>query len=271
MPVYAVGDLQGCLDPLKRLLDRVRFDPAGDRLWLVGDLVNRGPQSLEALRFVRDLGETVATVLGNHDLHLLAIHEGVHRVRRRDTVQPILESSERDELMDWLRRRPLLHHDPAAGWTMVHAGLPPQWDLETARACAWEVESVLRGDDYGVFLERMYGDEPDLWSPALTGWARLRFITNCLTRLRYCSADGRVDMEHKGAPGTQPPHLMPWYSVPRRRTAGARIVFGHWSTLGLYRGVDVLALDTGCVWGQHMTLARLDGDEVTTIQTRCGR
>lgn len=269
MPVYAVGDLQGCLDPLKRLLDTVGFDPAADRLWLVGDLVNRGPRSLEALRFVRQLGDTAVTVLGNHDLHLLAIHNGVHRVRRRDTVQAILDAPDRDLLMDWLRARPLMHHDAHLGWTMIHAGLPPQWDLDTASDCAAEVESVLRGQDHGRFLERMYGDEPNLWSPTLEGWDRLRFITNCFTRLRYCTADGRVDMEYKGAPGGQPPHLMPWFAVPGRRSTGHRIVFGHWSTLGFYQGDDVLALDTGCVWGQHMTLARLDATPIQTVQTKC--
>jgi bis(5'-nucleosyl)-tetraphosphatase (symmetrical) len=270
MPVYAVGDLQGCLDPLKRLLDKVRFDPAADRLWLVGDLVNRGPRSLETLRFVREFGDTAITVLGNHDLHLLAIHEGVHRVRRRDTVQAILDAPDREQLMDWLRHRPLLHHDAELQWTLLHAGLPPQWDLETARACAAEVESTLRGADYALLLERMYGDEPDRWLPSLEGWARLRFITNCFTRLRYCTADGHVDMEYKGAPGGQLPHLMPWFAVPGRGSADLRIVFGHWSTLGLYRADNVLCLDTGCVWGQHMTLARLDGDGVETLQTKCG-
>jgi bis(5'-nucleosyl)-tetraphosphatase (symmetrical) len=270
MSVYAVGDLQGCLDPLKRLLDRVRFDPAGDRLWLVGDLVNRGPRSLETLRFVRGLGEAATTVLGNHDLHLLAIHQGVHKVRRRDTVQAILDAPDRHELMDWLRRQPLLHHDPELRWTMVHAGLPPQWDLETARACAREVEAALRGNDHRLLLERMYADKPDLWSPDLRAWDRLRFIINCFTRLRFCSADGHVDMEHKGAPGDQPPHLMPWFAVPGRRSARERIVFGHWSTLGLYQADDVLALDTGCVWGQSLAMARLDGNDVRIMQTGCG-
>lgn len=270
MPVYAAGDLQGCLDPLKRLLDKVRFDPAADRLWLVGDLVNRGPRSLETLRFVRALGDSAITVLGNHDLHLLAIHEGVHRVRRRDTVQAILDAPDREQLMDWLRHRPLLHHDAGVQWTLLHAGLPPQWDLETAHACAAEVEAVLRGPEHRLLLERMYGDEPDLWSDSLEGWDRLRFITNCFTRLRYCTADGHVDMEYKGAPGGQLPHLMPWFAVPGRGSADLRIVFGHWSTLGLYQADNVLCLDTGCVWGQHMTLARLDGDGVETLQTKCG-
>jgi len=269
MSIYAVGDLQGCLTPLQRLLDQVHFDPATDRLWLVGDLVNRGPESLESLRFVRGLGEAAITVLGNHDLHLLAIHQGVHRVRRKDTVQPILDAPDRDALMHWLRHRPLMHHDPHIQWTLLHAGLPPQWDLETARGCAAEVESVLRGADYPLLLERMYGDEPDQWSESLQGWERLRFITNCFTRLRYCSADGHVDMEYKGAPGGQLPHLLPWFAVPGRKSAGQRIVFGHWSTLGLYRGDDVLCLDTGCVWGQRMTLARLDSNPLETVQTKC--
>ncbi|MBK1692643.1 symmetrical bis(5'-nucleosyl)-tetraphosphatase [Ectothiorhodospira mobilis] len=269
MALYAVGDLQGCLDPLKQLLDRVRFDPAEDRLWLVGDLVNRGPQSLDCLRFVRDLGTAATCVLGNHDLHLLAVHAGLHRVRRKDTLAPVLQAADREELMDWLRRRPILHHDPESGWTLVHAGLPPQWDLATARACAQEFHTVMQGPQAVDLLRRMYGDEPDRWDPGLQGWPRLRFITNAFTRLRYCTRDGRMDMEHKSAPAQAPPHLIPWYAHPERATRGARIVFGHWSTLGCHRGDGVLSLDTGCVWGAHMTLARLDVPEPEIIQVPC--
>ncbi|MCG5499946.1 symmetrical bis(5'-nucleosyl)-tetraphosphatase [Ectothiorhodospira lacustris] len=269
MALYAVGDLQGCLDPLKRLLDRVRFDPARDRLWLVGDLVNRGPDSLGCLRFVRDLGKAAETVLGNHDLHLLAIHAGLHKPRRRDTVQPILDSPDREELMNWLRRRPILHHDAAAGWTMVHAGLPPQWDLATALACADELHQVLQGPDYRTLLQRMYGDQPARWDPALSGWSRLRFITNCFTRLRYCTRDGALDMDHKGAPGTQPAGLLPWFQVPGRASTDLRLVVGHWSTIGCRYEQQVLTLDTGCVWGGQMTLARLDTLTPEIVQQDC--
>ncbi|MFP4080528.1 MAG: symmetrical bis(5'-nucleosyl)-tetraphosphatase [Ectothiorhodospira sp.] len=269
MPLYAVGDLQGCLDPLKRLLDRVRFDPAVDQLWFVGDLVNRGPQSLECLRFARDLGPAATCVLGNHDLHLLAVHAGLHRARRKDTLDPILQAPDREALMDWLRRRPILHHDPETGWTLVHAGLPPQWDLTTALECAKAFHAVMRGPGHMDLLRRMYGDEPDLWDPGLEGWSRLRFITNAFTRLRYCTRDGRMDMEHKSGPAQAPPHLIPWYAHPGRATRGERIVFGHWSTLGCRQEDGVLSLDTGCVWGAHMTLARLDTAQPEVFQVPC--
>ncbi|MCG5498887.1 symmetrical bis(5'-nucleosyl)-tetraphosphatase [Ectothiorhodospira variabilis] len=269
MALYAVGDLQGCLDPLKRLLDRVDFDPAQDRLWLVGDLVNRGPESLACLRFVRNLGDAAVSVLGNHDLHLLAIHAGLHKPRRKDTVQSILDSPDREELMEWLRHRPVLHHDASLGWTMVHAGLPPQWDLETALACADELHQVLRGPEHTRLLQRMYGDQPDRWDPALTGWSRLRFITNSFTRMRYCTRDGRLDMDYKGAPGKQPAHLVPWHAVEGRLTRDHRLVVGHWSTLGYRFEHNVLSLDTGCIWGGKMTLARLDTPEPEVSQLRC--
>ncbi|SEK97361.1 symmetrical bis(5'-nucleosyl)-tetraphosphatase [Ectothiorhodospira marina] len=269
MALYAIGDLQGCLDPLKRLLDRVCFDPARDRLWLVGDLVNRGPESLGCLRFVRDLGDAAVTVLGNHDLHLLAIHAGLHKPRRKDTVQAILDSPDREELMEWLRHRPILHHDAAVGWTMVHAGLPPQWDLETALACADEFHQVLRGPGHTQLLQRMYGDQPDRWAPTLTGWSRLRFITNSFTRMRYCTRDGRLDMNCKAAPGQHPPHLIPWHAMEDRRTQDHRLVVGHWSTLGYRFEHNVLSLDTGCIWGGKMTLARLDAPEPEITQWRC--
>jgi len=261
MPAYAVGDVQGCLGPLRALLDRVGFAP-GDRLWLVGDLVNRGEHSVEVLRLVRDLGERAVTVLGNHDLHLLAVAAGVRKRRRKDTFGDVLEAPDRDDLLDWLRRRPLLHRDRSAGWTMVHAGLPPQWSLDDAEARAAEVEAVLRGPDPGRLLRTMYGDQPNRWSDSLAGDARRRLITNCLTRIRYCDAEGRLSMDEKGPPGTAGGHLMPWFEVPGRRSAGERIVFGHWATLQLERPVDprhgVHHLDTGCAWGGALTALRLE-------------
>ncbi|RMG29346.1 MAG: symmetrical bis(5'-nucleosyl)-tetraphosphatase, partial [Gammaproteobacteria bacterium] len=195
MAVYAIGDVQGCYDDLQRLLERLRFDPAQDRLWFTGDLVNRGPHSLEVLRFVRALGDRAVTVLGNHDLHLLAVAHDPSRAHPRDTLHAVLDAPDGAELIDWLRTRPFLHEDPDLGLALLHAGLPPQWDAETARACAREVERVFSGPDWGAFTEAMYGNEPDRWDPSLTGTDRLRFITNCFTRLRYCTADGRLGLE----------------------------------------------------------------------------
>ena len=260
MAVFAVGDLQGCYDELMQLLERIRFDPAEDHLWFTGDLVNRGPKSLETLRYVRDLGKHAVCVLGNHDLHLLAVASGMAQLRSSDTLDAVLAAPDRDELLHWLRHLPLLHHDAALGYTLVHAGLPPQWDLDTAQACARELEAVLRGDDYAGFFKQMYGNEPRRWSAGLTGVERLRFIVNCYTRMRYCDADGALDLKAKGAPGSQPAGLMPWYETPGRRNRDLHILFGHWSTVGEIRDRKVHALDTGCVWGGRLTALRLDGD-----------
>ncbi len=260
MAAYAIGDLQGCLDPLRRLLDRLDFDPARDQVWFCGDLVNRGPSSLETLRFVRGLGDSAVSVLGNHDLHLLAVaYDPARSPRGRDTLEPILDAPDRDDLLEWLRRRPLLHHDDVLGYTMVHAGLAPQWTLADARSAARELEAVLAGPAFIGFLRNMYGDRPDRWSPELTGMDRLRFIVNCFTRLRYCRADGRLDLDEKGPPDKASPELSPWFRVPGRRSRGLRIVFGHWSTLGEIDDDGVFALDTGCVWGGRLTALRLDG------------
>jgi bis(5'-nucleosyl)-tetraphosphatase (symmetrical) len=268
MAVYAIGDVQGCFAELQSLLEKLHFDPAEDRLWLTGDLVNRGPRSLETLRFVRSLGDAAVAVLGNHDLHLLAVAQGVSRTKHRDTFGDVLGAPDRDELLDWLRRRPLLHHEK--GFYLIHAGLPPQWRVEEAERYAAEVEGFLRSGDYPEFFGRMYGDQPDRWSPFLSGWDRLRFITNCFTRLRFCEADGRVEFRQKGPPGSQPPHLLPWFAVPDRRSAGANIVFGHWSTLGFYRENGVFCLDTGCLWGGELTALRLDR-ESPRISVPCQR
>ncbi|CAN5128004.1 symmetrical bis(5'-nucleosyl)-tetraphosphatase [soil metagenome] len=260
MAVYAIGDVQGCHTDLERLLDALHFDPAADRLWFAGDLVNRGPGSLETLRRVRGLGDAAVAVLGNHDLHLLALAEtDAVEPRKSDTLQQVLDADDAAELLTWLRERPLLHYDAAVGWLLVHAGLPPQWDLETAMACALEVEQVLRGPDRADFLAHMYGDRPRRWRSSLTGHKRLRFITNCLTRLRFCDAKGRMDLEPNGAPGTQAEHLMPWFQVPGRRSQNINIVCGHWAALGFYEGDGVRALDSGCVWGGRLTALRLDG------------
>jgi len=259
MATYAIGDVQGCCDELEALLLRLAFDPSRDRLWFVGDLVNRGPRSLDVLRLVRGLGDAAVTVLGNHDLHLLAIARGAAHLRPADhTLLPVLEAPDRVALLDWLQARPVLHHDPALGVTMVHAGLPPQWDIPLARRCAAELETALRGEHSGRMFADMYGNHPDLWDDALEGTDRLRFITNALTRLRVCDKAGRLLLKHKGPPAKMPASAIPWFQVPGRRSAGARIVCGHWSALGYHDGDGVLALDTGCVWGGTLIAQRLD-------------
>ncbi|MGH8362321.1 MAG: symmetrical bis(5'-nucleosyl)-tetraphosphatase [Gammaproteobacteria bacterium] len=261
MAIFAIGDIQGCYDELQQLLTRIKFNPTEDRLWFTGDLVNRGPRSLDVLRFVKGLGERAVCVLGNHDLHLLALAVGVDRHKSADTLDAVLAAPDRDELLDWLRHRPLLHHDATLGFTLVHAGLPPQWDLATAAECARELEHVLRGAEYKEFFRHMYGNEPRRWSSELTGMERLRFIVNCFSRLRYVSADGDLDLTSKGAPGTQPTGFMPWFEAPGRMSAEQHIVFGHWSTVGEVKGHNVYPLDTGCVWGGRLSALRLDGGD----------
>jgi bis(5'-nucleosyl)-tetraphosphatase (symmetrical) len=259
MAVYAIGDLQGCYEEFRELLERLEFEPTRDRLWLTGDLVNRGPGSLEALRFVKSLGPAASVVLGNHDLHLLALASNpARRPRKSDTLSEVLEAPDRDELLAWLTRLPLVHVDAELGWAMVHAGLPPEWDLALARTCAEEVSAALLADPVAFFAD-MYGDQPDRYSPALAGADRLRFTVNCLTRLRLCAPDGRLLLEYKGPLSKAPPGAVPWFRVPGRATARDRIVFGHWSALGYYDADGVLGLDTGCAWGGTLTARRLDG------------
>ncbi len=266
MSVYAIGDLQGCLDQLQALLERLAFDPVRDRLWFAGDLVSRGPKSLETLRYVRALGDAAVVVLGNHDLNLLAVSEGRGRNHSKDRIEPVLAAPDREDLLHWLRHRPLLHYDAQMGYAMVHAGLAPQWKLEDAVACAREVESCLQSADYRDLLANMYGSQPDKWRPELSGWDRLRFGINCFTRLRYCAADGRLELSAKDAPGAHPPELYPWFQAPGRSNAGTPIVFGHWSTLGVYIGDNVFGLDSGCVWGGHLSALRLDASlELTHV------
>jgi len=268
MAVYAIGDVQGCFDPLQRLLERIAFDPARDTLWFTGDLVNRGPASLEVLRRVRALGRSAVVVLGNHDLHLLAVAAGVSAHKVRDTFDDVLAAPDRDELLAWLRTRPLLHHDAGAGYTLVHAGLLPQWDLADAQRLAHEAESALAADG-SRFFRHMYGDLPDQWRDDLSGQARLRVIVNAFTRLRFCDAAGRMDLRPKGSLDTQAADLLPWFRVPGRRSRHLRIVFGHWSTLGSYDGDNVLGIDTGCVWGRALTAARLDAAAPVLIEVPC--
>jgi bis(5'-nucleosyl)-tetraphosphatase (symmetrical) len=260
MAVYAIGDLQGCYDELQRLLEQLRFDPTVDRVWFTGDLVNRGRQSLLALRAVKALGPVASVVLGNHDLHLLAVAQDTRKKRAGDTLDDILSAPDRDELLDWLRHRPLLHDDPELGVTMVHAGVAPQWTPDRARDCARAVSRALR-DDPDAFLNAMYGNQPNRWSETLAGDDRLRFSVNCLTRLRYVNAAGELLLKHKGPIATAPPEAIPWFRAPHRAPWNRRIVFGHWSTLGLYVDEYFVGLDTGCVWGQALTAFRLDREE----------
>lgn len=258
MPTYAIGDVQGCYQELVALIEKIHFNPSEDYLWFTGDLVNRGPDSAKVLRWVRALGDRAITVLGNHDLHLLAVAHATTHQRRHDTFQDILTAPDSHDLLDWLRHRPLMHYDPTLNMALIHAGLPPQWDITKAQACASEMEAVLRGPHYIEFLNNMYGNQPDQWDDTLEDWERLRFITNCFTRLRYCDPDGRQALEPKGPPGTQAAPYMPWFAVPHRGTLDQTIVFGHWASLGLYKNHNVLALDSGCAWGGELSALRID-------------
>ncbi|HZW59074.1 MAG TPA: symmetrical bis(5'-nucleosyl)-tetraphosphatase, partial [Woeseiaceae bacterium] len=251
MAVYAIGDLQGCYDPFRRLLDKLAFDPAEDRIWLTGDLVNRGPKSLKTLRFVRALGDTARIVLGNHDLHLLALANDIGGAGNRfDSMWKVLAAEDCDELLDWLRALPLAHYDKNLDTLMVHAGVPPQWTIKKTLKRAAEAEAALRASDYPSFLHRMYGDRPRRWSGELRGYKRLRFIVNCLTRMRMIDADGRLDFQHNGPPPQKPGKLLPWFRAENAAWRGTRIVFGHWSALGLLVEPELIAVDTGCVWGR---------------------
>jgi bis(5'-nucleosyl)-tetraphosphatase (symmetrical) len=253
---YAVGDVQGCYQELRTLLERLSFNTDRDRLWLVGDLVNRGPQSLETLRLVRALSDNAVVVLGNHDLHLLAVAFGARHRRKSDTLDEILGAPDRDALLEWLLTRPLAHLE--AGDLMVHAGLVPQWSAAETLLLAHEVEAALQSDPDTLFAH-MYGDEPDQWSPRLAGPERLRFTINVLTRIRVCTAGGRVDLRMKGKP---PKHsaFRPWFEADTRASRDVRVVFGHWSALGLVKSHGVLGLDSGCVWGGALTSVNLDSD-----------
>ena len=260
MTVYAVGDLQGCLQPLQCLLKEVAFDPAKDRLWLVGDLVNRGPQSLATLRFLYAMRDSLICVLGNHDLHLLAVAHNRERLKKADTLQEILDAPDRDELLNWLRQQPLLHYDAERDTLLVHAGIPPQWTLSKALKRAAEVQDALRDDTrLPLFLEGMYGNQPARWDKGLRGIERLRVITNYLTRMRFCSADGSLDLKSKEGLDSAPAGFAPWFSYANRKTRKHKIIFGHWAALeGRCSQPNLFALDSGCVWGGAMTLLNLD-------------
>jgi len=267
MAVWAIGDLQGCYDPTQRLLERIGFDPSRDTLWFCGDLVNRGGQSLETLRLVHSLRAHSVVVLGNHDLSLLAIGERREDEQRKvnHDLQRVLFADDHAELLGWLRTQKLVHADRELGWMMVHAGLAPKWTTSMAERHAREIEERLHSDQYARLLKNMYGDRP-AWSPKLAGADRHRAIINIFTRLRYCTPRGRISFEDKGAPGTQPAGLYPWYEVPGRVERDLKIVCGHWSTLGLFIGHGVHAIDTGAVWGGRLTALQLDTDELRIVQ-----
>lgn len=257
MATYAIGDIQGCYDDLMALLDKIGFDSGNDKLWFAGDLVNRGPKSLEVLRFVKSLKDQAVTVLGNHDLHLLALSQGNRSHYKHGTLDEILKAPDRDELIHWLRHRPLMHHNEKRGYSLIHAGLPPQWDIKTALACAGELEKTLRGPGFHDFCQKMYGNHPDQWQNNLKGIERLRFITNAFTRLRYCTKDGRLSLRDKGSPGSQSKGALPWFEISNRATRRNRILFGHWSTLGYHQADNVWCLDSGCLWGGQLTALRV--------------
>lgn len=272
MATYAIGDLQGCLDPLLQLLDQLDYSPDRDKLWFAGDLINRGPQSLECLRYVKALGDKAITVLGNHDLHLLAALAKVRKPSRKDTLQEILDAPDCDELCDWIRHLPLMHSDSQLQTTMVHAGLHPSLDLSTARQLASDVEQQLQADDYVDFLAEMYGNEPAQWTPELSGYDRLRFGVNCFTRMRYLQADGSMDFATTCHPDDAPEGLTPWFRYCKRLPLEHAIVFGHWSTVGDTRSGDdqalkVHGLDRGCVWGG--SLAAIEIPSMKMVETPC--
>lgn len=269
MATFAIGDIQGCCDELVDLVRATGFSQATDRLVFVGDLVNRGPKSLEVLRYVRSLGDRATIVLGNHDLHLLALAQGA-KPGRRDTLEDVLAARDRDDLLDWLAQSPLAWRDPETGTLLIHAGLPPQWTVSEALELAAEASEVIAGRKRNRFLARMYGDEPDRWRDDLEGIERTRFVVNCLTRLRYCTADGRLNLRPKGAPGTQPKTLTPWFKAEGRASRGTPIVFGHWSTLGQIEWSEdrVWGLDTGCVWGGKLTALELGTGRVVQVKSR---
>ncbi len=265
--ILLIGDIQGCDNALQALLEAAGFSPSRDQLVLLGDLVNRGPASLATLRRLQALGDAATCLLGNHDLHLLAMASGVRKQHRGDTVAEVLQAPDRDALLDWLRHQKMAHM--ASGWLCVHAGVLPGWTPAQTLALAGEVEAALRGPDPHAFLQGMYGNTPARWHDGLAGADRSRVIVNALTRLRFCTPQGVMDFETKEGAGGAPPGFMPWFDVPARASAGQPMAFGHWSTLGLIDRPDLLALDTGCVWGGRLSAARVDGGRREVLQVDC--
>ncbi len=266
MSNYIVGDIQGCFDELQQLLLQVNFDRKMDTLWVAGDLVARGPKSLETLRFIKSLDTSAKVVLGNHDLHLLAVACGIHPVKSKDKTRPILEAEDRDELLHWLRKQPLLlEHEE---FVVCHAGISPQWDLNTARECAKEVEAILQSERWLWLIENMYSNLPDKWDSTLTGLDRYRYIINAYTRMRFCFSDSRLDMKCKLPPAeVTGDTLQPWFALKQRIKLDKKVLFGHWAALEGYHGKDVIGLDTGCVWGGHLTLIRWEDKKFFSQET----
>lgn len=263
LPTYAIGDIQGCFGTFSRLLGEIRFNPANDRLWLVGDLVNRGPRSLETLRFVRNLGDSARIVLGNHDLALLMAAEGFGKRGKGDTIDDILNAPDREILLDWLRHQPLCHVE--GNFCMVHAGVLPSWSIAQARALAAEVEAALTAENWREFMANMWGSEPAAWDEALVGWPRLRVIVNAMTRMRFCTPSGLMDFHAKGEALDAPLGYLPWFEVANRRSHDAVMVTGHWSALGLKILPNLLAIDSGCLWGGMLTAIRLEDRAVFQV------
>lgn len=271
MAIYAIGDVQGCYEELQALLKQINFNANKDTLWFAGDIINRGPHSLQTLRFIQALGANAITVLGNHDLHTLAVANGRGKQGKKDTIKDILEAPDRDKLLDWLLHRPLMHYDHKLNVCLVHAGIHPQWTVEQALDHASEVEAILQGEKSHEFFHHMYGDKPPKWSDKLDGWDRLRFITNVFTRMRYCDEKGRLALRDKGAPGNQPNGIIPWFKVKKRKTLNTRIIFGHWSTLPNPKIENLFPLDTGCLWGGKLTAIKVDESMTEISQIPCSQ
>jgi bis(5'-nucleosyl)-tetraphosphatase (symmetrical) len=273
MSIYAIGDIQGCYDALRHLLDKLGFDPDNDQIWLAGDLVNRGDKSLEVLRFVRSLGDSAICVLGNHDITLIAAHYGL--LKPESFIKPILKANDRGELIDWLRTRPLLHQDPDLGFCMTHAGISPHWSLSEAVEYANEVEALFRGDDRSVstWLKHVYGDTPKRWSVNLDGYDRHRYIINAFTRMRFVSnKNGTLNFKYKNSPKhMENQKYVSWFKWIDRKNINLRIVFGHWASLGYYADNNTIALDSGCVWGNSLTAVQLDTKVQHPVSVACNR
>jgi len=270
MSAYAIGDIQGCYYELQKLLNEINFDEKNDQLWFVGDLINRGPKSLQTIRFVKSLGDKAKVVLGNHDLNLLAVSKNIRPLSKKDTMKEILTADDIHELINWIKSRPLLITDNNLGFTMVHAGLAPQWTLENAKNLARECELILQSEKINDFLTLMYGDKPNIWSESLEGCDKQRFIINCLTRIRFCNSDGKLNLDTKVAPGMQKKSLIPWYALPNRKTLDEKIIFGHWSTIHLgneknFKKYNVYPIDTGCLWGGQLTAMRLEDEKIFSV------
>ena len=271
MATYAVGDVQGCLRPLLSLLERIKFNPARDKLWFAGDLVNRGPDSLFTLRFVKSLGDAAIVVLGNHDLHLLAFANGHKTLSPRDTLAPILRAPDCDELVSWLQTRPLLHYDEEFDTALVHAGIPPIWNIKTALKRAEEVHAVLRNEERALkFFKKMYGNSPDTWNGQLAGSERLRLITNYFTRMRFCSSEGKLELTSTAGPNSPPNGYSPWFSFKKHKCRKNRVIFGHWASLmGKTGRNNFIGLDTGCVWGGKLSLYCLNDHTYFRQDCKC--